>query len=170
MNIKENNEMVRSECMTLTNQFGDSLKIYYENDKLFFEAKKSNPDSAYYITRRDELVYMGFKKLFLNLRKNDRLQLLPVGKIGSVFEWVGEGNGVPEVQDRLVVEERDNFFRISLDKNKFNHGENMTVGFSLTDSKYPEIVKILDDTFISTLGYPYIFKKRTKVKGNSHLK
>ena len=169
MNIEKKNETFRQECATFKNQFGGTLQVYYEGDILYFESEKNELNNMFYITKKDWLLYMGLEELFCYLRRYDNLHYMPLERMRR-FEWVSEGTGVPEAQDRLVIEDCGNMFQIHLEKNKFNKRKDCLVGISLTASNYPQIAKIFDDTFISTLKYPYIFKRRFKPQENSCLK
>ena len=160
MNIEKNIDDTGAYIL-IRNQFNDILKIYYEDDSLYFMVENHKDDNCFYITTKNDL-YEPLKELFLNLRRNDTLHFKSLGRIGNRFEWIGEGKGIPEMQDRLVIEQRFDLFKIHLVKNKFNSSKkNSKVGFSLNNSNFPEIAKSFDDMFVNSFRESSLVKKKT---------
>lgn len=146
-------------CITLDNQFGDVLQIYYVGDYLFFEINNYKPENNFYVTGQNDM-YNSLIKLFSNLKKSDTLHFMPCGRNANRFEWIGEGIGIPEMRDRMVIDQKGEFFKLHFDKSKFNKSNICRVGFSLNDSNYPEIVKIFNEMFIDAFKNPLPAKKK----------
>ncbi len=160
MNIEKNIDN-NGVYIALKNQFNDMLKIYYENDKLCFAMDNYRPDNCFYVTIKNDL-YAPLQELFLNLRKTDNVHFISLGRVGNRFEWLGEGYGLPETQDRLVIEQNFDRFKIHITKSRLNASKkNAKVGFSLTNSNFPEIVKMFDNMFADSFKNSFIVKKKT---------
>ncbi len=138
--------------MYLKNELGDQLKIYYAGNCLYFELNNNKSLGIFTVDSNDQL-YVSLYEMFASFKQKDAMHFMSLGRNINIFEWIGEGNGLPEARDRMVIEQRFGKFKIRLLKSKFNGAnKKCRVGFSLTDSYYPEIAKAFDDMFVSSIG------------------
>ena len=127
------------------------LYIYYEGSELCFAIDNYDFNNAYVITHDSEL-YMPMKNLFKRLKKIDGMRYLTSCVYGDKFEWVSEGMGIPEIQNRLVIQEQKNKFMLSFIKNKYNVFDSKkmcSVHFAMINSKNKNVAQSFNELFIN---------------------
>ena len=136
------------------------LYIYCEDGKACLMIDNYDFDHNHRITRRSEL-FIPMKKMLDDIRKNDVMRNFHFNR----FEWISEGNGMPEARNRLVIYELENIIIMNFIKSKYNNDKQDTclIQFDLNDSKNKPIVNMFNDLFAGLYNRP---KMRDLRKGS----
>ena len=100
---------------------GNSLVISYEGSDLCLRCIDYEKGNVFYVLR-DNQMYIPMKMLFKELRKNDKFCYVNKKELGTKFEWISDGHNYAS-QNRLVIIETHEGFRIQFLKNPYNDNE-----------------------------------------------
>ena len=92
---------------------------------------------------------------------------------GNIFEWISDSYGIPGLQNRLIISQKHDRFKIHFVKGKYNSLDNndkCSVRFSLYDSNNKNIAKAFDDMFAESFINLLPDKKRKLIIKNSLFK
>ena len=146
-------------------EFGDNnLYMYYDGEELCLAIDHYTKSHDFHVTHENDL-YVPIKRLFNDLRGTD---VLRTGE-GNKFEWVSEGYGMPEGQNRLVIRELNGMYLLNFMKSKYNSTDKKNVCsicFSQTDSKNKDVARAFNKMFMNLCREEIV---KSKDKG-SHLK
>ena len=135
--------------LTKLDVYGDELKMYYNNGELCFEIDNYNISNVFYILKSNEL-YKSIKNLFQQIKHYDTFYYIASTSQGKKFEWISDGIGVPEAQNRLVIYENHDMFKFQFIKSKYNlnNGKNnCVVSFSSVRSNNDMITKLFNNLY-----------------------
>ena len=130
-------------CIMIPGKNDNSLVINYDISDVCLSCTGYDNSNVFYITRSDQL-YIPMKMLFRDIRKSDKLCYLSNNGLGTKFEWLSDGCKYA-IQNRLVIIETSDGFRIQFIKNPNNKAEkDCTIRFSLIKSNNIDIAKSFD--------------------------
>lgn len=138
------------------------LYIYYDNNELCLAIDNYTFDKRYLITSKSEL-FIPMKKLLREIKKVDMIR----NYASNRFEWISEGYGMPEAQNRLMIYEQEGIIFMYFIKNNYNavdESNTCSIHFSLTDSKNKLITQAFNDMFINLCNQKNKSKTKTRNK------
>lgn len=127
------------------------LYLYYEGTELCLAIDNYDINAIYKIMQDSEL-YVPIKQLFRQLKSAAGMRYFATSRLGSKFEWVSEGYGMPEVQNRLVIQEHGNMYTLRFIKNKYNLVDDKkicSVHFDLMNSKNQAVSQLFNEMFVN---------------------
>ncbi len=141
-----NNEFNMDMMISIEGSAGNNLYMYYDNNKLCMEVDNYGNNHNVYIMHNNKL-YVPLKKLFNELRVHDAMRNINRNK----FEWISEGEGIPEAQNRMIIHELNGAFVLSFMKNKYNliDGKDMCSISFANNSKNKAIVEAFNKMFLN---------------------
>ncbi len=145
--------------------YNGNVYMVYDGGELCIAVDNYDKNNKTIHIVHDSELYLPIKLLFMELKHADDMRNVDSNK----FEWVSEGYGMPEFQNRLTIKAYKGIFEINFIKNKYNSvdGKNIcSIHFSQVDSKNPKVAKAFNKLFLNL----YKQKLQNNERGNSLLK
>ena len=166
MRIIRNNIPEIGPCVTLENDSGSKLKMYYNGNNFCLENENYKIGNIFTISKNNEL-YEPINNMFYRIKEYDRFRHMRSINGETKFEWFSDDIS----RNRLVIAKKEFGYWIVFLKNRNNYLEsanNCKINFSLTNSNNQNIAKLFDGMFLESASFllPYVVRKKYIKKDN----
>ena len=157
--IRQNIEGI-GPCITLKNESGSKLKMYYNGECLSLENENYNAGNIFAITKKSDL-YEPLDNMFQEMKEYDSFHHIKSIGGETKFEWLSDDIS----RNRLIITKKEFGYWVVFIKNKNNLYEKRNsciINFNLVKSNDINIAKMFDHMFINAASYllPYVMRKK----------
>ena len=158
-----NNLLIRQQnILAFSGKGASTLYMYSDGMNITLAIDYYDINSNFFVTK-DNPLCNELRKMFHDLKQVDNFRNLKNGR----FEWISEGKGLLETQNRLMIYEYGNEYIFRFIKNRFNKDDDeniCSVNFALFNSQNEKVAKAFETMYVS------VSDMATKNRKNSLLK
>lgn len=143
-----NNLLIKKQnVLAFSGKGASTLYMYSDGVNITVAIDYYEINSNFFVTK-DNPLCNELRKMFHDLKQVDGFRNLSNGR----FEWISEGDGLLETQNRLMIYEHGNEYIFRFIKNRFNKDDNKdicSVNFSLFNSQNEKVAKTFENMYVS---------------------